>query len=337
MERMVQMPDQKSRRTLLRGAVLGGTGIAAASLLAPASAAAAADNGLVFPGVDVVIDASHATTGVAELVRRYLTSKSAHDLDEWMLFFSRHLITYIDAVVGAVYYSWDSLRDGLSEFVPGWPSDGKSYPTRILGDATSAIVFFTDTAGLFGPSEIRAAGVINFRDRKIIRQIDYWDGRHFGIANTAALAAASSPGFPTEFGESTVGETAALAMRTVVHKLAQALRLGDGAAELFAPGAVFEDMPAHLQIVGPRSIGAYLAKAVSLLPYAGGGTAVRHVVGSAVGGGYEWTASNSAVPRGVIALELDRWGKITRFTALWDGSLLDDATLISLARPAIEQ
>jgi hypothetical protein len=338
MERKAQMPNQKTRRTLLRGAVLGGTGIAAASLLAPGSAAAAdADDGLVFPGVDVVIDASHATKEVAELVRRYLTRKSARDIDGWMSFFSRHLITYIDAVVGAGYYSWDSLRAGLSEFVPSWPSDGKSYPTRILGDATSAIVFFTDTAGLFGPSEIRAVGVINFHDRKIARQIDYWDGRHFGIANTAALAAASSSEFPTDFRESTVGENAAPAMRNVVYKLARALRLGDGAAELFAPGAVFEDMPAHLQIVGPRSIDAYLTKAVSLLPYASGGTAVRHVVGSAVGGGYEWTASNSAVPRGVVALELDRWSTITRLTAMWDGSLLDDATLISLARTAIEQ
>ncbi|MER5430129.1 hypothetical protein [Streptomyces sp. NPDC002588] len=339
MERNVQIPNQKSRRALLRGAVLGGSGVAAASLLSPGRAAAAdSGDGLVFPGVDVVIDSSHATREAAVLVQRYLARKSAHDLDGWMSFFSRDLITYIDAVVGAGYFNWDSLRDSLSQFVPSWPSDGKSYPTRILGDATSALVFFTDTAGLFGPSEIRAVGVINFRDRKITRQIDYWDGRHFGIANTAALAAATS-GPLTDFGESTVGETAAPAMRRVVHKLARALRHGDGAgaAELFAPGAVFEDMPAHLHIVGPRSIGAYLTNAVSLLPYAGGGTAVRHVVGSAVGGGYEWTASDSAVPRGVVALELDRWGKITRLTALWDGALVDDATLISLARTAIEQ
>ena len=339
MERNVQVTNKMARRTVLRGAVLGGTGIAAASLLAPGSASAAdAGSGLVFPGVDVVIDSSHATTEVAMLVRRYLAAKSAHDLDGMMSFFSRDLITYIDAVVGFGFYNWDSLRAVLSNFMANWPSGAKSYPTRILGDTTSALVFFTDMAGLFGPSEIRAVGVINFRDRKITRQIDYWDGRHFGIANEAALAA-SSPGFPTDFEESTVGETAAPAMRNVAGKLAQALRNGDGAsaAELFAPGAVFEDMPAHLQIVGPRSIGAYLTKAVSLLPYAGGGTAVRHVVGSAVGGGYEWTASNGAVPRGVVALELDGWGKITRLTAMWDGSLVDDATLIALARTAIEQ
>ena len=248
----MQIPNQMARRTLLRGAVLGGTGIAAASLLAPASASAD----------------------------------------------------------------------------PG---------TRILGDATSAMVFFTDTAGLFGPSEIRAVGVINFRDHKITRQIDYWDGRHFGIANEAALAGYSS-GPVTDFRESTVGETAAPTMKNVVNKLAEALRHGDGAsaAALFAPGAVFEDMPAHLHIIGPRSIGTYLTQAASLLPYAGGGTAVRHVVGSAVGGGYEWTSTGPA-RRGIIGLELDRWGKITRLTALWDGSLVDESTLISLARTAIER
>jgi hypothetical protein len=341
MEHNMQEPNRTTRRTLLRGTVLGGTGVAAASLLAPGGAAAAvadAGGGFVFPGVDVVIDSSHATAEVAALVLRYLASKSAHDLDRWMSFFSRAQITYIDAVVDAAYYSWDALRDSLSQFVPHWPSDGKSYPTRILGDATSAIVFFTDTAGLFGPSEIRAAGVINLRDHKITRQIDYWDGRHFGTANEAALAAFSS-GPVTDFGESTVGETAAPAMKNVVSKLARALLQGDGAsaAELFAPGAVFEDMPAHLLIVGPRSIGTYLTQAASLLPYAGAGTAVRHVVGSAVGGGYEWTASDNAVTRGIVALELDRWGRITRLTALWDGSLMNDTTLLSLARKAIEQ
>ena len=340
MEHNMQIPNQTTRRTLLRGAVLGGTGIAAASLLAPASASAAhaGGGGFVFPGVDVVIDTAHATTEVAALVRRYLASKSAHDLDGWMSFFSRRQITYVDAVADLAWYSWDALRDALSQFVPNWPSDGKSYPTRILGDATGAIVFFTNTEGLFGPSEIRAAGVIDFRNHKITRQVDYWDGRHFGIANKVALAPFST-GPVTDFGESTVGETAAPAMKNVVYKLAQALRNGDGAsaAELFAPGAVFEDMPAHLQIVGPRSIGTYLTQAAALLPYAGGGTAVRHVVGSAVGGGYEWTASNNAAPRGIVALELDRWRKITRLTALWDGSLMDDSTLISLARTSVER
>lgn len=328
-----------TRRGLLRGAALGGTGIAAASLFTAQSASASgAGNGFTFPGVDVVIDDSHATTDVTVLVRDYLAHKSEKDLDGTMSFFSRSPVTYIDGILGWSFSDWDSLRAQLGQFMPSWPKDGKSYPTRILGDSTSAIVFFTDTEGLFGPSEIRALGVINFDHRKISRQVDYWDGRHFGISDTVNLRVPADK-FPADFRESTVGETAAPTMKNVSFKLARALRDGDraNAAELFAPGAVFEDIPAHLQITGPRSISSFLTGAVSLLPYTGGGTAVRHIVGSAVGGGYEWTAANGPVPRGVTALELDGSGKITRLTAMWDGSLVDDSTLISLAQKAIER
>jgi hypothetical protein len=334
-----QSEDGMSRRGLLQGAALGVAGIAAASLIPAQNASAAGtSSGVVFPGVDVVIDDFHATTDVTLLVRKYLARKSADDLDGMMAFFSRNPVTYIDAVLGWLYDDWDTMRTATAGFMANWPKDGKSYPTRVLGDSTSAMVFFTDTAGLFGPSEIRAVGVINFSDRKITRQVDYWDGRHFGISDTAKLKVPAAE-FPADFRESTVGETAAHTMNSVSRSLARAFRDGDGAsaADLFGPGAVFEDIPAHVQIVGPKSIGSYLSLAASLLPYAGGGTAVRHIVGSAVGGGYEWTASDGPVPRGVIALELDGWGKITRLTAMWDGSLVDDSTLVALSRKAIER
>jgi hypothetical protein len=289
------------------------------------------------PGADVVIDDSHATREVTALVRNYLARKSEADPDGTMTFFSHSPVTYVDAVLGWSWYDWDSLRTALGQFMPNWPKDGRSYPTRILGDSSSAIVFFTDTEGLFGPSEIRAVGVVDFRHRKITRQIDYWDGRHFGVSDAAKLRV-SPDRFPADFGESTVGENAAPTMKNISFKLAHALREGDGAsaAALFAPGAVFEDIPAHVQITGPRSIGSYLTGAATLLPYAGRGTAVRHIVGSAVGGGYEWTASAGPVPRGVTALDLDDWGRISRLTAMWDGSQVDDSTLISLAQKAIE-
>lgn len=334
-----QPANGTTRRALLRGAAVGGAGVAVGSLLpARTASAAGASDGFAFPGVDLVIDDSHATAEVTVLVRSYLAHKSAADPDGTMAFFSRSPLTYIDAVLGWSWYDWDSLRSALGRFMPAWPSGSKSYPTRILGDSTGAIVFFTDTAGMFGPSEIRAAGVIDFGARKITRQIDYWDGRHFGISDTAKLRVPSAE-FPDDFRESTVGEAAAPAMKAVSRKLARALREGDGAdaAELFAPGAVFEDLPAHVEIVGPRSIGSYLTGSASLLPYTGGSVTVRHVVGSAVGGGYEWSASDGAVPRGVIALGLDSWSRITRLTAMWDGSQVDDSTLISLAQKAIER
>jgi hypothetical protein len=42
------------------------------------------------------------------------------------------------------------------------------------------------------------------------------------------------------------------------------------------------------------------------------------------------------VPRGFTALELDSHGRITRLTAVWDGTLVDDQTLVTMAGKAIE-
>jgi len=329
-----------SRRRLLRNAALGGTAFAAASLL-PAQAASATPAGRrvrQVAGVDVVVDVSHASPDVAVRLGKFFQHKSDRDVDGTMSFFCPHPLTYIDATLGWSWYAWDDLRTSLSQFMPSWPADGASYPVRILGDLTSAVVFFTDTAGLFGPSEIQAVGAVNFQHGLIARQVDYWDGRHFGTANLVGKQQPADQ-FPTDFGESTVGETAAPVMRQVARRLAETLRKGDGAAaaEMFAPAALFEDVPAHLRITGPRSIGAFLTGASSALPYAGAGTTVRHVLGNDVGGGYEWTSADSLVPRGVIGLELDRWHRITRFTAMWDGSLVDDSALISFGRMAVER
>jgi hypothetical protein len=73
---------------------------------------------------------------------------------------------------------------------------------------------------------------------------------------------------------------------------------------LFAPDATFTDLTAHLRITGPRRITTSLAAAQGTLPCMGSGVAVRHVVGSDAGGGYEWKA-NGVVPRGVNVLQLD--------------------------------
>ncbi|WNM31706.1 hypothetical protein RKE30_15465 [Streptomyces sp. Li-HN-5-11] len=314
-----------------------GEGVDAA--LAPRITPTAHSGGeVVFPGMDLVIEASHATLEVTRLVRNYFAAKSEADADGMMACFSRRPFTYIDATLGWLFDDWDQGRAQLAHFMADWPEDGKSYPTKILGDAAGALVFFTDTEGLIGPSELRGIGVVDFdRHGLITRQIDYWDGRHFGIADAERLRTPADT-FPADFRESTVGETAAPALRKASTQLAGALRDGNGraAAGLFAPGVVFEDLTAHVTLVGARSIGSYLTSAAPLLPYTGAGTAIRHVVGSAAGGGYEWTAAHGPVARGVSALELDPWGRITRLTTLWDGSLVDDTTLVSLARHAVE-
>jgi hypothetical protein len=52
---------------------------------------------------------------------------------------------------------------------------------------------------LFG-HELRVISAWDFRDQKIDRQVDYWDGLHFTIAATQQLRALTAQ-FPTEFGE----------------------------------------------------------------------------------------------------------------------------------------
>ena len=67
------------------------------------------------------------------------------------------------------------------------PADAISYPLRIVGDARSATVEFEDAPAFFG-HELRILGSVTFdSNHKIIRWIDYWDGRHFGAKLTAKI------------------------------------------------------------------------------------------------------------------------------------------------------
>lgn len=331
-----------TRRQLLRGAAAGGAAVAAATLL-PAGSAWAADTtgrggSQYVEGVDVLPDTSHATSALVAHMRGYFQAKSDKNLEWQTSYFSGAQFTYIDAILGWHWYTAQALRDALAGWYPTWPKDSKSYPTRILGDTTSAILLFTDSPGMFGPGQVRNAGAVNFdRTGKIGRWVDYWDARQFGVAGWQKEQEPPNQ-WPTNFRESTVGETASPLMRRVVANLADALRTGDiaGAMDLFSTDAIYEDVPAHIQITSQSSIQTYLTKAASILPYVGAGSGVRHVLGNDVGGGYEWTA-NGPIPRGITALELDSWGKIERFTAVWNGAYADSALLTGYAQQAIEQ
>jgi ketosteroid isomerase-like protein len=328
--------DTLARRTLLRGAVVGGVALAGGVIAATADADPGDTPVGQVPGVATAIDTSHATPEVTRLLSGLFRDKTRADVEATMSHFSRQQLAYLDGTLGLSFLGWQALHDLFAYVMPNWGPQVKSYPVRILGDATSALVFFVDTPGAFGPSEIRAAGVINFTGGKITREVDYWDGRHFGRANLKGLQLPPDK-FPTDFRESTVGETASPVIRDVARRLNQALAQGDtqAATDLFADDAVLEDVPAHVQLLGPAAIGGYLHRAPHLLAYTGTGVAVRHVVGSASGGGYEWR-SEGIVPRGATALELDREQRITRLTAIWDGSLLGDQDIADLQRPSIE-
>jgi limonene-1,2-epoxide hydrolase len=287
-------------------------------------------------GMRTVIDVSHATPGVVAKLGKYFRDKSRRDPMATMGHFCQS-ICYIDATLGSSMPDWEQVLGIFHEIMPNWPEGAASYPVRIIGDDSGVIVIFVDTPGLFGPKELRIFGVVDLRDGDIVRWIDYWDGRHPGIANRDALKLADEQ-CVTHFRESEIGVAAAPIMQEVVTGLAEAFRTADfdAAAGFFAPDGVFEDYPSHLMIHGSESIGAFFANAGTLLPFIGEDIRVRHMVGGALGGGYEWT-NFTLFPTGVSAIELDPWGKITRLSSMWDGARVGAEVLHGLAAAAVKE
>ncbi|SFF81564.1 hypothetical protein SAMN05216251_13053 [Actinacidiphila alni] len=260
-----------------------------------------------------------------------------------MSYFSRRSTTYIDATVGWSFPTWQSLHDLFANYMPNWPSRNASTVTRIVGGDSGAVAFFTNKPGVFGASEIRAAGVVDIRNGKIERWVDYWDGRHFGISATDGLRLPQNQ-WPSDFGERSVGERAHPAMKRTVSTMVRALRTRDADAltGILADDVTFEDLTAHVVVAGRRSVVSYMTGRGGNSGTSGPGAVVpedltvRHVVGGAVGGGYEWVSAGGPVPRGVVAVETDGKGAVTRLTSMWDGSLVSASVLTSLGVRSIE-
>ncbi len=283
-----------------------------------------------------LVDASHTTKETKAFFKAYYTAKSNRDVAGTMAHFSKDGMTYIDAILGWPLYSWDQLNGLFTNIMPKWPASARSYPTRVLGDMHSAVIAFTDTPELFG-GEIRIYSAIDFKDGKIVRQIDYWDGRNFGLALTNKMRTPPDK-FPTDFKDN-IGEHASDDMQAVAKKLHEALAKDDAAvaAALFNYDGEYEDMTLHGKIVGSKAIEAYFGRTLGKLP-SGVGSSLIHVLGSDQGGGFEWMAApafKTTVKRGITALELDH-GKITRMSVMWDSSLVGDGDLKPLATLAID-
>lgn len=286
------------------------------------------------------LDATHATRGLAELATAILRDKTIDPGDAFLAHYDREA-HHSDVVLG-FKHDFEAIQVTLGPFTARWPDSARAYPTRVLGDTDSAVLFVVDEAPLFG-AEVRLVIAMNFRDGKILRQVDYSDGRHFG-ADAIVKFAESIPGSfritgkVPDLGEKAAGEKADRRMRTVATALSAAFSGGDfvGAAAMFAPDAVLEDLTLHAQIVGRKAITVFLESSLPLLPY-GAGTRVRHILGSGRGGGYEWIADGGTVPNGIVALELGEDGLITRLTTIWDGSLLDDDDMVTLLEHTIER
>ena len=339
---MRQVDEQgTTRRTVIRTAAvvgttaaLGAAGVAlgaGAASAAPAAAAASAKQGRL-PYPPGVTDTSHCTPEVAEIFRGFYSAKSEHDAARLMSYFSKKSAYYIDASSGSVWPSWDALNALFTPFfASGLPADALSYPLRIVGDASSAMVEFEDRPEFFG-HELRILGSVTFdSDHKIIRWIDYWDGRSALVQNSIAST------YPTDFKDGV--EHASPEVVRVAKALATAFGAGDvdAALALMSYDVVHEDMAAHTRVRGQLQVGRYYARALADLPY-GKGSSLAHVEGSRLGGGYEWSAAAVASPmrRGHTCLELDESGQISRLTAIYDSSLISYQAYLSLVALAAE-
>jgi len=283
-----------------------------------------------------VVNTSHATPEVAAFFKSYFTAKSEHKPVPTSDHFSEAHLTYIDATLGWPFYNKKGMTDIFELYMPKWPPTGLSYPTRISGDTHSAMIAFTDTPELFG-GEIRILAAVDFKDGKVVRWIDYWDGRSFG-AETAAKMRTPPDKFPTNFDYDVASEGASAKIKDVSQKLASAFASGDApaAAALFTNDAVYLDRALRVRILGKQAIGKYLARVLATAPY-GKGSKLMHVVGSDQGGGFEWTNDGSSVKRGVVAIDLNSAGLIVRLDTTWDNSIMSDADLQALVLQSIEK
>ncbi|SEC36909.1 hypothetical protein SAMN05216489_00554 [Streptomyces sp. 3213] len=345
--------ESLDRRTLLGAAAAVVPLAVLPALASPAAASTEASQpagSATYPHAAVlpnVLETSHAARETAALIHAYYTAKSRYDIDAFIDFFNPGQMAYFDSPlhIGGVFPTRDVFRDQImGPTLEGWSkTGGKSYPLRVIGDATSAVVLFRNTPELFG-NEVRIISSFTFEHGKIVRVLDYWDGRR----NDEALKnRPPNTDNPRNLGTEIVRESADPAIKTFARHLGSALAASDvdSAAALFSDDALFEDMTTRTTIVGRPAIGRYLTRALSRLPY-GPGSEVLHVLGGKQGGGYEWVTHDERVPNGITALQLDRVSdykhpdvrtpKITRLTTVWDASLLPDSTVQSLAALSIE-
>jgi hypothetical protein len=111
----------------------------------------------------------------------------------------------------------------FSTYMPQWPREAVSALTRIVGGDSGAVVFFTNSAGMFGNAEIQSVGVATFADGKIVRWTGHWDARHFGVPNFEALRTPDAK-YPADFRETHAVESAEPAFANLVARFTDAAK-----------------------------------------------------------------------------------------------------------------
>ena len=274
---------------------------------------------------------SHCTPEAAAIFRGVFTAKSEHDAASFVSYFSTCEHRLHGCLPGRHPVRLVAVNDFFTPFFATAPAAAIAYPLRIVGDARSAAIEFVDTPAFFG-FEIRALSSVTFDgNRKIIRWVDYWDGRSSLKQNVITT------GYPADFRDSE--QNADPAAVQAAQALQAAFAAGDAAAAvaLMSYDVVHEDITAHTRVRGQEQAQRYYTRALGQVPY-GPGAALVHADGGRQGGGYEWSAAPGAAPmrRGHTCLESHEAGKISRVTASYDSSLLSYAAYQSLAGAAAE-
>jgi hypothetical protein len=278
------------------------------------------------------IESRFADAGALPALHDYFARKTAGDLDALVACFAP-TASYNDATLGWHIAGREAIAAGFGRFVPRWVEAGaESRPTRYLGGLLGGVAAVSASPELLG-SDLRALTVIDRRDGRIVRLVDYWDGRHFG-RNAAAALRTGDADFPETFGEPLAGSTP---FDDDAERIAAALARGDAdaLAALSCEDVAVEDLTLGVRRHGRPAVAVALGRALEALPW-GGGITVRHVTGGSCGGAVEWTNPRSPVPRGVLAVGLDDRGRLAELTALWDGSLVGDDQLAVWVRMLLD-
>jgi hypothetical protein len=271
------------------------------------------------------------TGPLGAILERFFQTKTSRDVDGTMSYFAPDLATYTDATLGWNLDGFDALRSVFEQYMPGWVPPARSYATRIRSNEISALIHMVDTPELFG-GELRILAAVDVRDGKIVRWVDYWDGSAFDADLYQQLRTPDDQ-FPRDLKDTVIPTQAASELVTVTAALHDACTNADSsaAAALLHTDVVVRDMSLRTQIIGRIESERYLDRVLGDVPY-GQSSSLRHVVGAALGGGFEWTAGpqHNQLP-GITAIELNTEGLITELTSVYDSRQLSPALRSMLA------
>lgn len=276
------------------------------------------------------------TTPLAPILEHFFETKTSCDVDGTMSYFASDLSTYTDATLGWHLDSFQALQDLFTQYMPGWGPPARSYPTGILTNELSALVHMVDTPELFG-GELRILAAVDFRDGKITRWVDYWDAAAYPQELYVKFRTPDAQ-FPRDLKDAEVPTQAAPELIAAATALQHHFATGDAsaAADLLHTDVVLVDMSLRAQFIGRIDAARYLGRTLAKVPY-GRSSTLRHVVGGAAGGGFEWTAGpEHGGLAGISAIELDTNGLITKVTSVYDSRQLSPARRAALARASIQ-